>query len=339
MAGWAEARTGTSLSAACVRVGRLYTRMHSKIRVAITMGDPSGVGPALIAKGLPQVHRDAEYIVIGDASVLKRVGPLPQHCIDMRNVPQEKFSFGLVRREYGRASIEYIDKALELIARGEAECLVTCPISKQAVHLAGFEFPGHTGYLAARAGVRHTVMLLMNKKLKTALVTQHLPLGCVAQHVTREAVCQTVSITAEHLRSVWGIDRPRIVVCALNPHASDNGLIGDEESRILAPAVRACAGLEADVSGPLAADTALACSAQGEYDCAVALYHDQALIPLKVLGGDSGVNVTAGLPYVRTSPLHGTAFDKAGNLPLVHEHSFVESVRVALECCRASRIR
>jgi 4-hydroxythreonine-4-phosphate dehydrogenase len=308
--------------------------MHSKIRVVITMGDPSGVGPALIAKGLPQLPKNAEYIVVGDAAVLKKLGPVPGNLIDLANVKTSRFSFGTLHRDYGRASIEYIDKALQLINEGRADCLVTCPISKQAIHQAGFSFPGHTGYLAKKAGVRHTVMLLMNQRLKIALVTQHLPLMSVSKALTKERIYQAISTTVVHLKDIWGIARPRVVVCALNPHASDNGLLGNEEARVIRPAVVSARRLEAEISGPVAADTALYLAAQGEYDCALAMYHDQALIPLKISGGDTGVNMTAGLPYIRTSPLHGTAFDKAGNLPLVHEHSFIESVRVAIQCCR-----
>lgn len=303
------------------------------------MGDPSGVGPALIVKGIRRLPKDAEYIVIGDKGVLRKLGPLPARLVDLANVDMAGFRFGVVHRDYGRASVEYIDEALKLISGKQADCLVTCPISKQAIHEAGFPFPGHTGYLAEKAEARHTVMLLMNARLKVALVTQHVALSLVSRTVTPELVRETISTTVVHLRQVWGIQRPRLVVCALNPHASDHGLIGNEEGTIIGPAVAACRRMQADITGPVAADAALYQASRGDYDCAVAMYHDQALIPLKISGGDSGVNMTAGLPYIRTSPLHGTAFDRAGKLPLVSEESFVESVRVAVRCCRRAAAR
>lgn len=314
----------------------------SKIRIGITMGDPSGVGPALIVKGLAGLRLNAEYVVIGDAWVLKQVkkgaDPFSPNLIDLANVPRKGFSFGKVRASYGRASVEYLEEAVRLLKNGRIDCLVTCPISKQSVGLAGFPFPGHTEFLARRFHKRKTVMFLLNRHLKCALVTTHLPLSRIAQSLSAEKIRDVIMTTGRYLKVYFRIRAPRILVCALNPHASDNGRIGTEENRIIRPAVKNAVRLTGlTVEGPLPADTAVARAHQGRADALVCLYHDQALIPLKLTGAESGVNITLGLDFVRTSPLHGTAFDIAGSWGLISTDSFLEAVRSAVACTRAQR--
>lgn len=316
------------------------------------MGDPSGIGPSIIKKTIGKLSGEAEFTVIGDRRVFDKAGVCCNKTekirfIDLHNVHHKKFSFGKVRAEYGRASVEYLDKALELIRNKKIDCIVTCPISKEAINLAGFKYSGHTEYFSEHTKTRDIVMMLLNKELKISLVTRHIPLRDVPLNCDKEKIYKTIFLTSQELKRLFRIKKPRIAVCGLNPHASDNGIIGDEEARIIKPAVKKISKLFT-VEGPLPADVALARTIHKQYDCAVAMYHDQALIPLKLSDGftgvssavrakargftGGGVNVTLGLPFVRTSPLHGTAFDIAGNYSLINPSSFIEAINIAIEC-------
>ncbi|MCG8430095.1 MAG: 4-hydroxythreonine-4-phosphate dehydrogenase PdxA, partial [Candidatus Omnitrophica bacterium] len=294
-----------------------------KVRLGMTMGDPSGIGPAIIAKAAAKIGRRARVTVIGDAWVLEKAAgnrfstPRVENpsgagssfsLVDLANVPRKNFSFGKVRYAYGRASLEYLDTAVRLLKERRIDCLVTCPVSKEAAGKAGFSFPGHTEYLAHAFGARDTVMMLLNRRLRIALATTHLPLRRVARALTAARICRTLKVTTEHLKALWHISRPRIAVCGLNPHASDAGRFGSEEGRVITPAILRARRLLKNtcIEGPFPADAALHRAYRGEYDCAVAMYHDQALIPLKLLENAAGVNMTLGLPFARTSPLHGT---------------------------------
>jgi len=313
-----------------------------KITVGITMGDPSGIGPEIISKALRKVASIADFMVIGDSKVYKRAGNARLQpgvgFVDLKNVPLDDFAFGKVRPAFGRASIEYLDKALELFRLEQIDCLVTCPISKEAIGLTGFPYPGHTEYLANQLSAGDSVMMLLNRGLKISLVTQHTPLSRVASLLTREKLRKTVVVTYQALQSLFLIRKPRIVVCGLNPHASDNGIIGKEENLIIKPVLQNIRKKGVNVNGPLSADIAIAGAAGGKFDCAVAMYHDQALIPLKLFGNQTGVNITLGLPIVRTSPLHGTAFDIAGK-GIASAYSLIEAIRLAVSCTLNKRKR
>lgn len=315
----------------------------AKPRVALTMGDPSGIGPETIAKALPAIAGLGHIIVIGDSRVFGRAcrsfklpPDLSFDFLEMANVAPAGFAFGKVRREYGKASLEYVDEALKLIDRGLADCLVTCPVSKESVNLAHKGFHGHTEYLARRAGDCPTVMMLLNRCLRFGLVTTHVPLARVAGSIDGRKVRQTVSITERSLRQWFAISRPRVAVAGINPHASDNGVIGNEENKVLIPALAPLKKKGLRIEGPLPADTCCARALAGEYDAVIAMYHDQALIPLKTTDPSSGVNLTLGLPYVRTSPLHGTAFDIAGT-GKASPDSLIAAVRAACRCATLQR--
>ncbi|MEI6631258.1 MAG: 4-hydroxythreonine-4-phosphate dehydrogenase PdxA [bacterium] len=298
------------------------------------MGDPSGVGPEIVAAALKGVKGKAEFIVIGDRWVFKKakVDILEEHkFIDLANVRRRNFRFGRIKAEYGRASIEYLERALELIKDKELDCLVTGPISKESINRAGFKFRGHTEYLVRRTQSKNFAMMLLNNRLKFSLVTRHIPIAKVPYALKREGLYITASLTHWALKKLFLINRPRIVVCGLNPHASDNGLIGGEENEIIKPALSAIRKSFPNVYGPLPADIAIARTAQGSYDCVIAMYHDQALIPLKLTSAESGVNITLGLPFVRTSPLHGTAFDIAGK-DLARPDSLIAAINLAITC-------
>ncbi|MFA4984011.1 MAG: 4-hydroxythreonine-4-phosphate dehydrogenase PdxA [Candidatus Omnitrophota bacterium] len=314
-----------------------------RLKVAITMGDPSGIGPEVILKALPQLADAAAITVIGDGRVFSSLGRLPDKIkgvrfLDLKNVPAARFSFGKARAEYGKASIAYLDKSLQLLSSGESECLVTAPICKEAIKAAGFKFSGHTEYLADRTKSPGAVMMLLNRYLKFSLLTRHVPLKDISGRLTREELTKVTVSTYRALKNFFCLEEPRISVCGLNPHASDNGAIGKEENLIIKPALRRLKSRIKFLKGPLPADVAVAGAYAGDCDAVIAIYHDQALIPLKLSDPLSGVNMTLGLPFLRTSPLHGTAFDIAGR-NIARPDSMISAVRLAIECSCASRHR
>lgn len=320
------------------------TSILPKVRVGLTVGDPSGIGPAITLKAIAELGDFVEFSVISDAWVLKKAqGLLPVRqaeklkalnfkLFDLNNVDHRNFSFGKIRAEYGRASVDYLDKALDFIRAKMIDCLVTCPISKEAINLAGIRYSGHTEYFSKQLNCNNAVMMLLNKYLKFSLVTRHIPLKNVALKLDQEGICTVIKITYSALKKLFAMANPRIAVCALNPHASDNGLIGSEEKSIISPAlkrIKSSSGISAVL---LPADIAIKKALLKEYDCLIALYHDQALIPLKLSGQDSGVNLTLGLPFIRTSALHGTAFDIAANPKAADPDSLIAAIKLAVRC-------
>jgi len=306
----------------------------NKIRVGITMGDPSGIGPAIILKAVKKLHGFFEFTVIGDEWVFEQLRRVSFSCgfVDLNNVGRRNFSFGQIKAEYGRASVEYLDKALELIKNKQIDCLVTCPVSKEAINKAGIGFPGHTEYLAKKAHTKNFAMMLLNKYLKFSLVTWHIPLKSVPGEIKKEKLYKTINLTYNSLKELFSIKEPKIVICGLNPHASDNGLFGTEENRIIKPLIKKLKNKIKYIDGPKSADVAILQLKEKKYDCAIVMYHDQALIPLKVLDPSTGVNFTLGLPFIRTSPLHGTAFDIAKDYPACDPSSLIQSIRLAGLC-------
>lgn len=301
------------------------------------MGDPSGIGPAIMLEAIDRLQGLADFVAVGDKWVLNQLTAVScklsaVKLIDLHNVPHKNFEFGKIKAEYGRASIEYLDEALRLIKNDEIDCLVTCPISKEAINKAGFIYGGHTEYLSLRLRSKDLVMMLLNKKLKFSLVTRHIPLKNVASKINEESLHKTISLTFLALKKLFLIKEPRIVVCGLNPHASDNGLIGCEENKIIKPALQKLKNKIKTLAGPISADVAILKANRQEYDCVIAMYHDQALIPLKSYADFKGVNITLGLPFVRTSPLHGTAFDIAKNHSRANPRSLIEAIILAVKC-------
>jgi len=312
---------------------------RDKIKVGITMGDPSGIGPAITSKAIDKLGGIADFVLIGDEWVFKKCQKLKiknqkYKFIDLNNVKHRNFEFGKIRAEYGRASIEYLDKALELLANKEIECLVTCPISKEAINLAGFSYKGHTEYLAKRTKIKDFVMMLLNRRLRISLVTRHIPLKDVPAQLNKDNIYKTILLTYRSLKQIFKIRNPKLVVCGLNPHASDNGLIGQEENKVIKPVIEELrAKFKMNLDGPISSDVAIyKAASKREYDSIIAMYHDQALIPLKFCADFSGVNMTLGLSFVRTSPLHGTAFDIAKNYRLANPTSLIEAIKLAVKC-------
>lgn len=316
------------------------TSKSSKIRVGLTIGDPAGIGPAITLRALKILKNKADFTVIGDAGVLAKAAKIlkvtqaPVKVIDLKNVQEKEFTFGSLNARNGKASLEYLDTALELLKNDKIDCLVTCPVSKEAINLAGFKFSGHTEYLGKQTGSGNLVMMLINDKLKFSLLTRHIRLRDVSRMLTPEILENNILNTVKALKSLFLIKKPRLVVCGVNPHASDNGVIGTEEQEVILPVIkRINKKLSGLVIGEVrGADVAISAAAAGKFDCVIAAYHDQALIALKLTGFDSGVNLTLGLPFVRTSPLHGTAFDIAAQPALANSASLVAAIRLAIKC-------
>jgi len=303
------------------------------------MGDPASASPQALAASLSRLKGLARFVVIGDAGVYRKAEkiekvPSRKACydfLDLKNVPLSTFSFGRPKAAYGRASLDYIDAALGLLRERRIDCLVTGPVSKEHVSAAGVKFSGHTEYLAGALGVRDYAMMLLNNKLKITLVTRHIPLEKVSRALNAGAIRSAVISTHKWLKVLFAVRSPRIVVCGLNPHASDNGLIGDNENILIKPLVRSLRARGVRIEGPVSAEAALLKTAEGAYDAAIAMYHDQAMVALKLSDASSGVNLTLGLPFVRTSPLHGTAFDIAGTKK-VSPASFTAAIETAAAC-------
>jgi len=299
-------------------------------RVAVSLGDPSGIGPEVTAGALAALRGRIVPLVFGDASFARvaRSAGLELPVV----APGDPFPRGgaLVRvtrlaaadRRPGRpcpaggaASLAYLEAAFDALARGHAGALCTAPLAKAQVALSLPGFVGHTEWLEARGGGSRSVMMLAGRRLRVALVTNHLSLRDAIRKLTPAGIAEVAAIASEGLRRDMGIARPRIAIAGLNPHAGEGGAFGDEESRIVAPAVARARAAGVDAHGPFPPDSVYFRAALGEFDAVVALHHDQGLIPVKLLDavlGDSAVNVTLGLPFVRTSPDHGVAWDLAG---------------------------
>jgi len=311
------------------------------IRLGITMGDPSGIGPEIIAKALAQVEDLADITVIGDRRIFNISSPTARRIstvkfVDLDNVSRSNFRFGRVACGYGKASIEYLECALRMIKQGLLDCLVTAPVSKEAISRSGCRLTGHTEYLARHTQTKDYAMMLLNGKLRFGLVSRHIPIKKVSHAVNKQELLKAAKLSYLALKELFSLAHPRLIACGLNPHASDNGLLGEEENKIIKPALLKLRKSGIPIEGPKPADVAIMQMNQGSYDCAIAMYHDQALIALKMFNPERGVNLTAGLPFVRTSPLHGTAFDIAGK-NLAKPDSLIEAIKLAVKCALNQR--
>jgi 4-hydroxythreonine-4-phosphate dehydrogenase len=329
------------------------TLKSSTIRVGLTIGDPAGIGPAITLKALKMLKGKVHITVIGDSFVLAKAARALRiklgnsafgkafSCglVNLSNVNRKHFVFGKIGAQGGRACLEYLDIAADLLKKKRIDCLVTCPISKEAIKLAGSKFCGHTEYLAAKFKRKDLIMMLANNRLRFSLVTRHIALKDVSKKITRKELKGNILNTVKGLRLLFSKRKPKIVVCGLNPHASDNGTIGREELEVIKPVIASLRKriFGVVIAGPLSADIAISEAARGNFDCVIALYHDQALIPLKLTDFDSGVNLTLGLPFVRTSPLHGTAFDLARRPSLANPNSLIQAVKLAIKCTLSQR--
>ncbi len=303
----------------------------SKIRLGVTMGCPAGVGPELILKALTHPFpEDLALVVLGDENLLREAArklSLPLPLAEIISLSQLPYRPGAPNEETARAMVRYIKEGVRLCLEGQLAGLVTCPISKAALKLAGEPFPGHTEMLAALTGAREVAMAFYGKRLSVVLVTIHVPLRKVPELVTVPQILRVTRLAYQFLKDLKP-EEPRLALAALNPHAGEGGLFGDEEERVLQPAVEEARRQGIPLSGPYPADSLFYRAVKGDFDLVVGLYHDQALIPFKLLHFEDGVNVTLGLPIIRTSVDHGTAYDIAGQ-GVAREKSLVAAIELA----------
>lgn len=327
--------------------------------LAITLGDPAGIGPEVILKALthPNVFAQCRPLVIGDRRILARAAgwlgrPLPPveaiddpdtgiyapstlPLLDLHNADPAEIAVGQVAPAAGRAAVEYVFRACDLALAGEVDGVVTAPLNKGAMHKAGFHYPGHTELLAERTGAARISMLLVGPKLRVVHVSTHVSLAEAIRRVTTERVLEVIGL-AHYSCEALGIPHPRIAIAGLNPHASENGLFGNQEAEQVQPAIELARQKGWTVSDPQPPDTVFLRAVKGEFDIVVAMYHDQGHIPMKLLAFDSGVNVSIGLPIIRTSVDHGTAFDIAGK-GVASEESMLAAIDVAVQMARARK--
>ncbi len=333
-------------------------RKRDQVRIGITMGDPAGIGPEIILKALAQeaIYRQAMPIVIGDGAVLehakgyvgsrvriRRIGSVGEvtgrfgevEVLDLKNVDLEKCPPGVLSAQAGRAAVEYVFRAIELARANELDAVVTAPLNKEAIHLAGYRFAGHTEIFAERTGSRNYALMLVAGRLRVLHVSTHVSLREACDRVRKDRVLQVIHL-AHDAAAAWDLRRPQIAVAGLNPHAGEQGIFGHEEREEIAPAVAAARAEGIDAVGPLPPDTLFYRALKGEFDFVVAMYHDQGHIPVKLRSFDRAINVTVGLPIIRTSVDHGTAFDIAGK-GTASPRSLVEALRLAIRMARRRR--
>jgi 4-hydroxythreonine-4-phosphate dehydrogenase len=322
----------------------------------LTLGDVAGVGPEIVARAWPELTARCRPVVVGDPPWLRRALRLvgsPAQVRTVRDPAEAEGSVelvpclaasdqdlsdvepGRVSAAAGRAAYDFLCRAIDLTLAGAADGIVTAPLHKEGLHAAGLRYPGHTEILAERTGVREFAMVLAVGDLAVAHVTLHMALRDVFRHLSTAAVLEKIHLLDGLQRRLLGRP-PRLGVAALNPHASDGGLFGDEEASLIAPAVASARAEGLSVSGPWPADTLFVRARQGDFDGVVAMYHDQGHIALKLLGAGRAVNISAGLPIVRTSVAHGTAYDIVGR-GIADATSLVEAVRVAAGLARPAR--
>ena len=335
-------------------------------RIGITMGDPAGIGPEVVLKAVAEaeVRRVCVPVIIGDAQLLAHTA----RTLDLQSgydiirkeekIPDdisEPVIFhldniggfiepGIESGTAGKAAAGYIEAAVQLCAAGSIDAIATAPINKRALFLGGYSFPGHTEFLAHLTGAEEYAMAFVASNLRIVLLSTHVPLSEAIRMVERDRIIKIVKLAHRELQR-WGIERPRLAVAALNPHGAEGGLFGVEEAAEIVPAIEACRGPEdINVQGPYSADTVFLRASRGEFDGVIACYHDQAMIPVKCLSFGEAVNVTLGLPFIRTSVDHGTAFDIAGK-GLAEHSSMVAAIKLAAdlstqagESCRAVEV-
>lgn len=325
--------------------------------LALTLGDPAGIGPEVVLKALshPEIFTVCRPVILGDRRILERAAqvneqPLPNFVeldpelssepkpnqiglIDLHNADPRQIPFGLSCAAGGKAAVEYVLLGCDLALDNKVAGIVTAPLNKAGMHLAGYNFPGHTELLAARCKSGKVSMLLVGPQLRVVHVSTHVSLPQAIELVQRDRILEVIGLAYRSCHTL-GIHEPRIAVAGLNPHAGEGGLFGDHEAREIQPAIDEARKRGLHVSDPQPPDTVFLRAVKGHYDIVVAMYHDQGHIPMKLLAFDSGVNVSIGLPIIRTSVDHGTAFDIAGQ-GIASENSMCEAIKVAAQMARA----
>lgn len=310
--------------------------------IGISLGDPVGIGLEITLKAIKKrKFNQIKFVLYGDynyslkksqalnltlpAKSIESIANKKSIFIDVANNKIINYKIGKISAQSGKMSILALERSVDEAIAKSIDGIVTAPLHKQSILKAGFTFEGHTEYLEQRTGVKKVVMLLVGGGLKVALITRHMAYRDVIKKITRKEICDVTKIVIESLKKYWGIKNPKIGVMGLNPHASDGGRFGNEEAKIISPAIKTLQKTHARIQGPYPPDTGFHLALKEKWDAEICMYHDQGLIPLKTLAFDSGVNITLGLPFIRTSPDHGTAFDIAGK-GIANESSMVAAI-------------
>lgn len=325
--------------------------------IGITMGDAAGVGPEIIVKSLmgKRIYALCRPLIIGDGGIMERAAAIVKvpvtvrgignvaeahfvcgtlDVLDLKNLPPD-FPFAKVDGQAGRAAYEYVERAVQLAMKGSLDAIATAPLNKEALALGGCPFPGHTEILSALSGTDLYAMMLVSKSLKVIHVSTHVSIRMACDLVKKDRILRVIKLADKAVRN-FGIAAPRIAVAGLNPHAGEGGIFGTEEIEEITPAVAEVRALGIDAIGPISPDTVFYRAAvKRDFDIVVVMYHDQGHIPIKLLGFEGGVNVTVGLPFIRTSVDHGTAFDVAGK-GIASSRSMTEAIRMAAAMARSS---
>lgn len=316
------------------------------------MGDPAGIGPEIIIKALSltEIQRICRPVVIGDASILKntlkiaKTSPLILNeikriddgnfglgiinILDMDNVEISKLKIGKVSEQSGRAAVKYVEKAVDLAIAGKVDAITTAPINKEAMHKAGYKYEGHTELLTQRTKSKQSAMMFLSDSIRVMFVTAHIPFSKITSEIDKKKILDTIKLADKELTKILG-KAPKIGVAALNPHAGENGIFGIEEEKFISPAVQEAKKLGINVKGPISADAIFYLANIGAFDIVISMYHDQGLIPIKLLSFNKSVNVSVGLPIIRTSVDHGTGFDIAGK-GWANPSSMVQALKTAV---------
>lgn len=320
--------------------------------IGISIGDINGVGPEIILKALEKIDlKESSPLIIAPKQVLdyyakelklqvhlnrcEFIDQVDSEYINLLDIPIDdlKLNPGIQSSQSGKIAMESIELGIELASIEITQALVTAPISKEAVNLAGYKIPGHTEFLAEKTDTDEVLMMLVNEELRVALVTAHIPISEVSKTISGELILRKLSILDHSLKHDFGISSPKIAVFGLNPHAGDGGVIGEEEIEVITPTLKQAQSSGIEVEGPFPADGFFGQRLDKEFDAILAMYHDQGLVPFKLLSFGKGVNFTGGLPIIRTSPDHGTAFNIAGK-GLANASSFIQAYELAVHLAK-----
>ena len=327
--------------------------------IGITLGDPTGIGPEIIVKALmrEEPFQACRPIVFGDPGVLLKtirrldrevsvevVDQIPERGYSSREIrllptsrlDADSLRIGQPDQACGEAMVNAIRRAVDCVLEGKLDAITTCPINKQAINRAGYPFAGHTELLAHFARSPQVAMMFVGTKWKVVLVTTHLPLQDVARWITKDRVLATIQITDQGMKKYFGLSHPRIAVLGLNPHSGEEGLLGKEEEREILPAIELAKALSIHAEGPFPGDSFFDLSGRRPFDAVISMYHDQGLIPIKIFGFMEAVNFTLGLPFIRTSVAHGTAYDIAG-LGVADENNLIKAMVMASNLSKSNR--
>jgi 4-hydroxythreonine-4-phosphate dehydrogenase len=328
-------------------------------KIGITMGDPTGIGPEIVVKALSmeEPFQACRPIVFGDREVLSRtiqmqnlsatleiIKDIPEHgyfprkifLLPLSQLEVPSLRFGQPDRACGEAMVKYIEEAVKWVRSGQLDAMTTCPINKQAMNAAGYHFPGHTELLAHLTQASSVAMMFLGSRWKIVLVTTHLPLKEVSEWITANRILSTLRLTDEGMKKYFGIPHPKIAVLGLNPHCGEEGLLGEEEKREILPAIAEAKSHGMDVEGPFPADSFFNLSGRYTSDVVISMYHDQGLIPIKMFDFKEAVNFTLGLPFIRTSVDHGTAYDIAGK-GLADPKNLIKAIQTASNLLKLKR--